>query len=115
MKNKKGFTLIELLAVIILLGALAVIIFPNLTTNFEKKKNEIDQATLDILYSSADQYMQKHINDYSGEIGTAYCISLVDIDNEGLIPIDIEDYIDKDIQVKIGKTNSYQITTCEEE
>lgn len=113
--NRRGFTLIELLAIIVLLSILALIIFPNLIANFEKKEAEIDQATIDILYSSVDEYMQKHSNDYSDQIGTIYCIPISDIDNEGLIPIDVSKYIDKGIQVKIGKTNSYKITTCEEE
>ncbi len=111
MKNK-GFTLIELLAIILLLSFLAILIFPNLISNFEKKEVEVDQATKDILYSSADQYMERYGNDYDKQIGVIYDILISDIDKEGLIPIDVSKYIDKCIEVKIGNTNSYRIVEC---
>ena len=114
MKNK-GFTLVELLAIVLLLSFLTIIVFPNLLGSFEAKEIEIDQATKDILYSSTDQYMEKYGNDYDKQIGVTYNISITDIDNEGLIPIDVSKYIDKCIEVKIGNTNSYKIIECPEE
>ena len=111
MKNK-GFTLVELLAIILLLSFLTIIVFPNLLGSFEAKEIEIDQATKDILYSSADQYMEKYGNDYDQQIGFIYDILISDIDNEGLIPVDVSKYLDKCIEVKIGNTNSYKIIEC---
>lgn len=113
---KKGFTLVELLAIIVLLSLVALIIFPNLIASFEQKQSEIDQATIDILYSSTDEYIKNHEVDYDGPIGTVYCIPISDIDDEGLIPIDVTNYYDQGIEVKIGETNNrYKITTCAED
>ena len=73
---------------------------------------EIDQAVKDILYSSTDEYMEIYGNDYDKKIGVIYYISIADIDEEGLIPIDVDKYSDKCIKVKIGNTNSYKIVEC---
>lgn len=109
----RGFTLIELLAIIILLAAVVLILFPNIISITEKKNNEIDDATLQILYSSADQYIKDNRNEYENEIGNIYCIEIQDMDDENIIPIDVSKYLDQGIQVKIGTPNSYKLTVCD--
>lgn len=113
--NNKAFTLAELLVVILLLGALVIIVFPSINSLFKKKESDINGATKDIIYSSVDQYIKKHYEDYSGISGTTYCIKISDVYNENLIPIDIDDYIDKTVEIKIGTKNTYEIKECESE
>ena len=114
MKNRNGFTLTELLLIIILLAALSIIIFPNIINNFQKKEQEIDKAIQDVLYSSADEYIKKYNDRYIEKTGNTYCINVTDMDEEGLIPIDVTDYKDLGVQVKFGKKTSHQIVTCDE-
>ena len=111
--NKKGFTLIELLAIIFLLAAISIIIFPNIISNFEKKEDEIDKATLEILYSSTEEYMRKYSDLYSNGAGVTYCIKISTLYNEDLVPIDVSKYLNKSIQVRMGKKTSYQLNDCD--
>lgn len=113
MKNK-GFTLIELLATVVLLGLIFAITFPKILEVVERKNIEIDDATLKLIYNGADRYMDSDRDKYPKTIGRSYCFLLEDLDKENLIPISIDDYLDKYVKVKIGKTNSYKIVdTCD--
>ena len=42
---KKGFTLIELLGVIVILGVLVLILFPNILNQVKKSRKAINNAT----------------------------------------------------------------------
>lgn len=113
MKNK-GFTLIELLATVVLLGLIFAITFPKILEVIERKENEMDDATLKLIYNGAEKYMANDLEKYPDKIGSEYCISLKDIDEENLIPVSIDKYLDKIIKIKIGKNNnSYKVeNTC---
>lgn len=106
---KKGFTLIELLAIIVLLGFIFVITFPKILEITEKKEIEIDEATQKLIYNGVDQYMRNDIDTYPKKIGNTYCFKIDIIDKENLIAVSVDDYLDKYVKVKIGKTNSYSI------
>ena len=106
---KKGFTLIELLAIIVLLGFIFSLTFPKILEIAEKKEIEIDEATQKLIYNGVDQYMKNDIDTYPKKIGNTYCFKIDTIDKENLIAISVDDYLDKYVKVKIGKTNSYSI------
>ena len=106
---KKGFTLIELLAIIVLLGFIFSLTFPKILEIAEKKEIEIDEATQKLIYNGVDQYMRNDIDSYPKKIGNTYCFKIDTIDKENLIAISVDDYLDKYVKVKIGKTNSYSI------
>lgn len=106
---KKGFTLIELLAIIVLLGFIFVLTFPKVLEIAEKKEIEIDDATKQLIYNGVDQYMRNDIDTYPNTIGNTYCFKIDTIDKENLIAISVNEYLDKYVKVKIGKTNSYSI------
>ena len=106
---KKGFTLIELLAVIILLGLIFVLTFPKVLEIVENKEIEIDNVTKKLIINGVDQYMKNNVDIYPKEIGNNYCFLIDDIDKENLIAISVDDYLDKYVTVKIGKSNSYKI------
>ncbi len=106
---KKGFTLIELLAIIVLLGFIFVLTFPKVLEIAEKKEIEIDEATQKLIYNGVEQYMRSDIDSYPKKIGNTYCFKIDTIDKENLIAVSVDDYLNKYVKVKIGKTNSYSI------
>ena len=106
---KKGFTLIELLAIIVLLGFIFILTFPKVLEIAEKKEIEIDEATQKLIYNGVEQYMRSDIDSYPKKIGNTYCFKIDTIDKENLIAVSVDDYLDKYVKVKIGKTNSYSI------
>ena len=53
--NKKGFTLIEILAVIALLGAIMLLVVPNVTKNFKESKKRLFYDNVLSIYSSASR------------------------------------------------------------
>lgn len=55
--NRKGFTMIELLAVIVVLGIVLVITFPNLTNVFKSGKLKSEEAFVNRLSQSIDSYV----------------------------------------------------------
>ena len=51
LRNRAGFTLIEILVVVIIIGFIASLIAPNLMGRFERSKEEIAKAQVDMLSS----------------------------------------------------------------
>lgn len=51
LRNSAGFTLIEILVVVIIIGFIASLIAPNLMGRFERSKEEIAKAQVDMLSS----------------------------------------------------------------
>lgn len=88
---KKGFTLIELLAVITIMGLLAVIMIPKILERVDNDNQKVDEAKISLIKSAADTYISKNINDYPNTLNNVYCISLYDLDDSGLIMVDISD------------------------
>lgn len=56
-KRKRGFTLMEILLVVIIIGLLASLIFPNLIGRFERSKEEIAKAQVELLSSAVQAFM----------------------------------------------------------
>lgn len=118
--NKKGFTLVELLAIITLLMALLVLVFPSVLEMIQKKQQEIDQSKLELIYSAADTYMNNNKDTYPQTAGNIYCISVQTLADEHLLPFEADDsvlYTDdsKDtltiVRIAIGKNskNAYSV------
>ncbi|HIJ59511.1 MAG TPA: type II secretion system major pseudopilin GspG [Nitrospirae bacterium] len=57
LKNSRGFTLIEVLLVVVIIGLLASLITPNLLGRFERSKEEIAKAQVELLSSGVQSYM----------------------------------------------------------
>lgn len=53
----KGFTLMEILLVVIIIGLLASLIFPNLMGRFERSKEEIAKAQVELLSSAVQAFI----------------------------------------------------------
>lgn len=74
--NKKGFTLAEVLGVIIILGLLVIVSFPPLLAQLKKSQNKLSDATLKILGTATEQYIEDHPSQYPMTNGTVYYIKL---------------------------------------
>lgn len=104
---KKGFTLVELLAIVILLGIILVLIYPNIVNLFEEKTGDIEESKLIAIYDAAEQYIDSNINEYPKTVGETYCFKVDFLDTENLISLEVENYLDKSVQVRIGKKSNY--------
>lgn len=106
MKNK-GFTLVELLGVIIIVGLLSLIIFPNIISSFFEVSNKLDDSTKLLVVEAAKDY---YANNRDNIGGLDYCITVSTLQGEGLLSYDIKDsdgkVIPADTIVKIYKGGS---------
>lgn len=75
MKNK-AFTLMELLGVIVILGILALVTFPNIASHIAKAKTEIKEGTNTLIIDAAKDYYEDNKNDYEQLEGITYCINI---------------------------------------
>ncbi len=74
--NKKGFTLAELLGVVVIISILAILAFPPIINQIKKSRNKISDATMKILTSATEMYMDYHQNQFPINPSTTYCITL---------------------------------------
>jgi len=110
MKNR-GFTLVELLGVIIILALLSLVMFPNIISSFFDVSNKLDDATKLLVVEAAKDYYSENRNNIEN---LDYCVSVSNLQAEGLLSYDIKDsdgkVIPADMIVKIGKHgSSYEI------
>lgn len=126
MKNK-GFTLAEVLGVIIILGILVIVSFPPMLNQLKKSQNKLNDATLKILGTAAEQYIDNHATTYPMQTGKIYCLKLETLVNAGYLKSPILDAgtgeeIDEKsnfIKFMVDKDNEYKhtyelVTECEE-
>ncbi len=57
MNGEKGFTLIEILIVVMIIGLIASLVAPNLLGKFERSKEEISKAQVEMLSSGVQSFM----------------------------------------------------------
>ncbi|SFT29455.1 type II secretion system protein [Paenibacillus sp. BC26] len=98
-ENEKGFTLIELLAVIVILGVIAAIAIPLISSIISKSKTDSDIATARQIYDASRIYVTSELN---GDFKTAGAIPIVgDATTPGLIS---KGYLSTDIILPSTKT-----------
>lgn len=118
--KKRGFTLIELLGVVIILGVLALILFPILINQIRKTKEGISDTTKALIIDSAKDYYEDNINNYDKIEGMTYCIDISTLTENNYLNKKLKDEnlndIDDSKKVKLIYHNNkinYDITnTC---
>ena len=114
------------MGVIVLLGILATVAFPPLLNQLNKSKEKLSGATLKVLGTAAEQYIDDHSSSYPIKDGKTYCISLETLVNYNYLKSPImdastgEEISEKDnyIKFKINKFNDYDYeltTNCSED
>lgn len=70
--TKKGFTLVELLAVLVILGILALIIFPSVSDTLEASRKSAYEKQVKVLETAAEKWGTENIellpDNFSGEV-----------------------------------------------
>lgn len=105
-----GFTLIELMGVITVLGIIALIAFPIITTSLNKSKNSISEATTRILYSNGESFIKENINNYKLTEDNVFCVSLQQLVDAGKVSSPITD-ASTGKKVPLTKTLKYKVST----
>ena len=107
---KKGFTLVELVAVVALLGVLLLFSYSKVSDIAEKKNKELFENKKTLVINATKDYIS-NTNSLSQNIGDVHCIKIETLEDENLIPVDIEDLKKKYNYVKviIGSKNSYNL------
>ena len=112
MKNK-GFTLIELLGVIVILGIMALIVFPPIINQMKNLRASVSSATQKLIFSATDKYMANNRNTYPRKEDISYCITLQQLVNGGVISSPIKDAetgeeisLDHEVLVDLGASYS---------
>lgn len=116
MKDNKGFTLAEVLGVIIILGLLIVVSFPPLLNQLKKSQKTLNDATLKIIGTAAEQYIDEHATEYPIVDTNVYCIGLNTLVTGGYIKSPIIDASTNEaineetnvIEFKIISKNNYE-------
>jgi len=126
MKNK-GFTLIELLAVIILIGLIAVIILPKVTSTVDDSKKKIAEASALSYARKVDQYiLQSDINKEKIKLNGNYGINSNGNLYKGTEEYEIEitgekpkegilTYVNNELQRACIEINKYAVTIQNDE
>jgi general secretion pathway protein G len=57
LRDEKGFTLIEILIVVMIIGLIASLVAPNLMGKFERSKEELGKAQVEMLSSGVQSFM----------------------------------------------------------
>ena len=83
---KKGFTLIELIGVIVILGILALLAFPNILKMITETENKLSDSEKTIIYSGVDSYIIDNKNDYPEKDNNVYCITAKELVSSDKIP-----------------------------
>ena len=124
MKNKKGFTLVELLAVIVLIAAIMILIYPSVLEKVNEQDKNIDSKKEKLLYTSVFDYLYEEHGKYTLSEGKKYCVKISLLGENGNLYVDdYKDIIDDGyVLVQIGKDgdvhqdkNAYRILSNRDE
>ena len=111
---KKGFTLTELIGVVIILALIALLAFPPILNAIRETKNEISDASKEILYNAANLYVSDNSNTLVNVEGNTYCVTINDLIKGEYLPTKVYDSvtgeeipIDNIIEIKV-ENNQYK-------
>ncbi len=83
--KKQGFTLVEILGVIVILGLIMLLAFPQLMAQIKKGTKNIDSKTQELIYASARVYIDQNVNEFPIENGNTYCVTIQSLLDNGVL------------------------------
>jgi len=83
--KQKGFTMIELLVVIVILGLLAVIIYPVINRQINRSKENLYKAQIEIIEKGARNWGADNFSKLPIANGSQVTVTLGDLETEGYI------------------------------
>lgn len=83
MKKRNGFTLVELLGVIMILALIVIVASPPIIEKLKKAETEIDKASMALVESAVELYIDENSNSYPNINGYNYCLTLQQLVDSG--------------------------------
>ena len=99
-KSNKGFTLVEMLGVIIILSFLSFLVSQVIINNIENNNNKLESLAIDVIISSAREYVELNPNEFPRLVGAYYYIEYEQLKNENLINDDMLPSFNKSNELK---------------
>ena len=89
---RRGFTVIEMLFAILMLALISAFAIPAIINQVSDKKEEINNTSLDMIYSATILYMDDYEIASEKFAGDTYCVSLDKLVKEGYLTTPLKDY-----------------------
>lgn len=86
---KKGFTLIEMMTVIVLLGVIALIVFPTVNSMIKQSKEKLYNDQIEKIKTASEKWAYDNISILPNQDGDSVTITLLDLKRGGYLPLDI--------------------------
>lgn len=107
--KKNGFTLVEMICVIVLLTILITLSIGGIVNNITETRKKQNDATLKLVFSATNEYIQKYEDNYEKNNNVLYCVKIQDLIDDGIL-INTLQYngtqLDKNEYVSITYLNS---------
>ena len=91
--KKNGFTLVEILAVLVLISLIAILSVPSIINYINNSKNDISDATKQLIFSGAGLYIDNNTTQYPADEYKEYCVPLNDVVNANYLSAPIIDSV----------------------
>lgn len=120
---KKGFTLVEMLAVIIIIALLSLIVLPQIVNQVGNQKEKVSDVTKNIIYSSAELYLDENISIDPIRTSKNVCITLEQLVKSEKLEKPLTDYktgkqipLNYGVKVSLNEYNErvYELVTNDE-
>ena len=89
--KQKGFTLTEMIAVVLIIALLTIIILPSILNQLQSQKDNISEASMQLIYDATELYIKERQSMYPMVAGETYCISLESLVNVGKLKNPLQD------------------------
>lgn len=115
--KKSGFTLTEVLGVVIIIVLIGILAFPPILQQINKTKNQLSEVSLQVIYSTTENYLHHNQDVYYFLGGNVFCIKLQDLVQSGFLDKDVVgvEVIDNISLTRVVKVDVISKTTLEYE